>query len=89
MKKYTVTFQVTASEYNSDSLEDYEYYLKDLINKAVFPALNLELVPLTFTVKKARKQATPPPRYGLRVHNPTGALGQATPPDLKTGEKNA
>jgi hypothetical protein len=55
VKKYTVTFQVTASEYNSDSLEDYEYYLKDLLNKAVFPALNLELVPLTFTVKKARK----------------------------------
>jgi hypothetical protein len=54
VKKYTVTFQVTASEYNSDSLEDYEYYLKDLLNKAVFPALNLELVPLTFTVKKAR-----------------------------------
>ena len=54
MKKYTVTFKVTASEFNSDSLEDLEYYLKDLLNKAVFPALNLELVPLSFEVKKAR-----------------------------------
>ena len=54
MKNYTVSFKVTASEYNSDSLEDLEYYLKDLLNKAVFPALNLELVPLTFTVKRAR-----------------------------------
>jgi hypothetical protein len=55
MKKYTVSFKVIASEFNSDSIEDYEYYLKDLLNKAVFPTLNLELVPLTFEVKKARK----------------------------------
>ena len=54
MKKYTVTFKVTASEFNSDNLADYEFYLKDLLNKAVLPALNLELVPLTFEVKKAR-----------------------------------
>jgi hypothetical protein len=53
-RKYTVTFKVIASEYNSDSINDYEFYLKDLLNKAVLPALNLELVPLTFEVKKAR-----------------------------------
>jgi hypothetical protein len=53
-RKYTVTFKVIASEYNRDSINDYEFYLKDLLNKAVLPALNLELVPLTFEVKKAR-----------------------------------
>ena len=53
MKKYSVQFKVVSE--SNVSIEDVEYYLKDLINKSVLPALNLELVPLTFDVKVSRK----------------------------------
>ncbi len=53
MKKYTVQFKVISE--SNVGVEDVEYYLKDLLNKSVFPALNLELVPLTFEVKVSRK----------------------------------
>jgi hypothetical protein len=53
MKKYTVTFQVT--KYEECTPELLESEIKDLLINAVLPALNSELVPLTFTVKAARK----------------------------------
>jgi hypothetical protein len=53
MKKYSVQFKVINE--SNVSAQDVEYYLKDLLNKSVFPALNLELVPLTFEVKVSRK----------------------------------
>ena len=54
MKKYTVTFQVLRydGEINAASVEN---ELKDLLITAVLPAINSELVPLSFTVKAARK----------------------------------
>lgn len=52
MKKYTVRFKVI-SDTNSN-VNDVEYYLKDLMNTSILPALNLELVPLTFEVKVSR-----------------------------------
>jgi hypothetical protein len=55
MKKYTVTFQVNLDNINKDDSEILEYYLKDLLVTSVLPALNSELVPLTMTVKAARK----------------------------------
>jgi hypothetical protein len=63
MAKYTVSFKVeTEFHYQlkgdgakrfSDA-EVLEIELKDLIQTSVLPALDLNLVPLTFTVKKAR-----------------------------------
>lgn len=63
MAKYTVSFKVeTEFHYRlkgdgakrfSDA-EVLEIELKDLIQTSVLPALDLNLVPLTFTVKKAR-----------------------------------
>lgn len=55
MKKYTVTFQVEKWDDVLALPATLEYELKDLLVKAVLPALNCELVPLTMTVKKARK----------------------------------
>ena len=55
MKKYTVTFQVNLDNVNKNDSEMLEYYLQDLLVKSVLPALNCELVPLTMTVKAARK----------------------------------
>jgi hypothetical protein len=54
MKKYTVTFQVIRYDgvINAESVEN---ELTDLLVTAVLPALNSELVPLTMTVKAARK----------------------------------
>jgi len=52
MKKYTVTFQV---EQEWILTNGQAIGLEDLIKSTVLPALNLELVPLTFEVKKARK----------------------------------
>ena len=54
MKKYTVTFQVIRydGEINAASVEN---ELKDLLVTAVLPALNSELMPLSMTVKAARK----------------------------------
>jgi hypothetical protein len=54
MPKYTVTFQINCDSTNNDARETLEYHLKDLLNSAVLPALNSELAPLTFTVRKAR-----------------------------------
>jgi hypothetical protein len=61
MAKYTVSFKVdTEFHYqligskNLSDAEVLEIELKDLIQTAVLPALDLNLVPLTFTVKKAR-----------------------------------
>ena len=61
MAKYTVSFKVeTEFHYHSNSnrnlsdSEVLEIEIKDLIQTAVLPALDLNLVPLTFTVKKAR-----------------------------------
>jgi hypothetical protein len=61
MAKYTVSFKVdTEFHYQSNSnrnlsdAEVLEIEIKDLIQTAVLPALDLQLVPLTFTVKKAR-----------------------------------
>jgi hypothetical protein len=54
-QKFTVSFQVTESNFIHTTAEDLEYYLKDLLTKSVLPALNLDLVHLSFTVKKARK----------------------------------
>ena len=48
MTKYTVSFKVEGHELN-------QYALEDLLKVAVLPALNLELVPVSFDVKKARK----------------------------------
>ena len=54
MKKYTVTFQVsTPLEYQWNKITA-EIALEDLIKTAVLPALELDLVPLTFTVKNSR-----------------------------------
>jgi hypothetical protein len=52
MNKYTVTFQINKYEESTPAIVESE--LKDLLNSAVLPALNSELVPLTFTVRKAR-----------------------------------
>jgi hypothetical protein len=61
MAKYTVSFKVDSEFHyqangnrNLSDAEVLEIELKDLIQTAVLPALDLQLVPLTFTVKKAR-----------------------------------
>jgi len=48
MTKYIVSFKVEGNKLD-------QYGLEDLIKVAVLPALNLELVPVSFDVKKARK----------------------------------
>jgi len=48
MTKYTVSFKVEGNKLD-------QYGLEDLIKVAVLPALNLELVPVSFDVKKSRK----------------------------------
>ena len=48
MSKYTISFKVEG--YDLD-----QYRLEDLIKVAVLPTLNLDLVPVTFEVKKAKK----------------------------------
>jgi hypothetical protein len=61
MAKYTVSFKVDSEFHyqlngnkNLSDAEVLEIELKDLIQTSVLPALDLQLVPLTFTVKKAR-----------------------------------
>lgn len=54
-KKYSVTFRVETPIHGSNTQEALEIYLKDLLTSSVLPALNLELVPLSLEVKKARK----------------------------------
>jgi hypothetical protein len=51
VKKISVKFQVLVSE---TEVTNFEYFLQDLLNTSVLPALSAELVPLTLEVKKAR-----------------------------------
>ena len=46
---FSVTFKVSTSE-----PLNFEYFLKDLLESSILPALSAELVPLTYTVKQAR-----------------------------------
>jgi hypothetical protein len=57
MEKITVRFQLELNPYggNESTLEGVEGYLLDLLKEAVLPALRVELVPLSYEVKKARK----------------------------------
>ena len=57
MPKFTVTFQVESADRQDIALalRVLENELKDSLNVAVLPVLDLELVPLSFTVKKARR----------------------------------
>jgi len=50
VKKLTIRFQVTTEEHIN-----FEYFLKDLLNVSVLPALNAELVIGSMEVKTARK----------------------------------
>lgn len=56
-EKVTVRFQLELNPYGGEeaTLQGVEVYLLDLLKKAVLPALNVELVPLSYEVKKARK----------------------------------
>jgi hypothetical protein len=51
MAKYTVKFKV---EVSGDETVNFEYFLNDLLNTSILPALSAELIPLTLEVKKAR-----------------------------------
>ena len=58
MKSQTFTIRLQVREgyaTPNTTAEEVEIYLKDLLQKAVLPALNLDLVPLSLEVKKARK----------------------------------
>ena len=39
---------------NENEVINFEYFLRDLLNTSVLPALSAELVPLTLETKKAR-----------------------------------
>ena len=54
MKTYTVTFKVVKYDHEVSAPVMLEVELKDLLKSSVLPALNAELVPLTFDVKNAR-----------------------------------
>jgi hypothetical protein len=51
MKKMSVKFQVLVPE--GETL-NFEYFLKDLLETSILPALSAELIPLTLEAKKAR-----------------------------------
>lgn len=51
MKKLSVNFKVLV---NDDEVTNFDYFLKDLLEKSVLPALSAQLVPLTLEVKKSR-----------------------------------
>jgi hypothetical protein len=55
MSKLSVAFQIDLQEGRDINLDTFESYLRDLLVKSALPALNCELVPLSMTVKKARK----------------------------------
>jgi hypothetical protein len=59
MAKYTVTFKVKCDDYLiADEKEFFNHLpseLKDLLKVSVLPALNLEMVPLTFEVRRSRR----------------------------------
>jgi hypothetical protein len=46
---------VKEADFINTTAEEVETYFRDLLVKAVLPALNLDLVPLSLEVKKARK----------------------------------
>jgi hypothetical protein len=55
--KMKVTFEVeTQYGFDTDSgdINTFEHYLKDLLDKSVLPALNVEMIPLTLNVTKKR-----------------------------------
>jgi hypothetical protein len=52
---FTIRLQVREADFINTTAEEVEIYFGDLLKKAVLPALNLELVPLSLEVKKARK----------------------------------
>jgi hypothetical protein len=52
---FTIRLQVREADFINTTAEEVEIYFKDLLQKAVLPALNLDLVPLSLEVKKARK----------------------------------
>jgi hypothetical protein len=54
MPKYTVKFKINTLNVSKDDAENLEYHLHDLLMTSVLPALNCELVPVTFEVRKAR-----------------------------------
>jgi hypothetical protein len=48
--KYTIKFQASSNE--NLTPEQFEIYLQDLLNKAVLPTLNSDLVPLSLVALK-------------------------------------
>ena len=54
-KKLTIRFQVSIAEFQPNHVAvNFEYYLKDLLETSILPALDAELIPLSLEVKKAR-----------------------------------
>jgi hypothetical protein len=53
MKTYSITLRVKTTD--PASIETIGFHLQDLLESSILPALNLELVPLSLEVKKARK----------------------------------
>jgi hypothetical protein len=53
---FTIRLQVREGyETPNTTAEEVEIYFKDLVQNVLLPALNLDLVPLSLEVKKARK----------------------------------
>jgi hypothetical protein len=52
MKKLSISFKVEVED--GEPMLNYEYFLKDLLETSVLPALSSSLVPLTLEVKKSR-----------------------------------
>jgi hypothetical protein len=52
--KLKVTFEIETYYSPEHDIDTFEYYLKDLLNKSVLPALNVEMIPLTLNVTKKR-----------------------------------
>jgi hypothetical protein len=52
VKKLSVSFKVEVED--TEPLLNYEYFLKDLLEASILPALSSNLVPLSLEVKKAR-----------------------------------
>lgn len=52
-RKYKVTFDIYVDEQETTNLE---YFLKDLLEKSVLPALSAELIPLSMYVTKKRSK---------------------------------
>lgn len=54
MKRYTVTFRIEIKD-APESVDLLRYEMQDLIEVAVLPALGVELVPVSFEIKGAKK----------------------------------